>query len=106
MGAFLTRDLYNGALDDMALGADPGNTNWYTFAGGTRSPALSWTGTGGSPDRAGRQGQGSRDGGRGVRREHKATIAGVATVIAVTAGCRSPLGPSPVCEMEHQELSG
>lgn len=34
LNRFLTRDMYNGALDDMALGTDPWNTNRYAFAGG------------------------------------------------------------------------
>ncbi|MFI5622776.1 DNRLRE domain-containing protein [Nocardioides sp. NPDC051685] len=31
---FLTRDFYQGALKDLALGTDPWNTNRYAFAGG------------------------------------------------------------------------
>lgn len=34
LNRFLTRDMYNGALDDLALGTDPWNTNRYAFAGG------------------------------------------------------------------------
>ncbi len=34
INTFLTRDYYGGALSDMALGADPWNTNRYTYAGG------------------------------------------------------------------------
>jgi RHS repeat-associated protein len=34
LNRFLTRDYYNGALKDLALGADPWNTNRYMFAGG------------------------------------------------------------------------
>ena len=34
LNRFLTRDSYNGALDDLALGTDPWNTNRYAFTGG------------------------------------------------------------------------
>ena len=34
LNRYLSRDLYNGALSDMALGMDPWNTNRYAFAGG------------------------------------------------------------------------
>jgi RHS repeat-associated protein len=34
LNRFLTRDLYAGALQDMALGTDPWNTNRYSFGGG------------------------------------------------------------------------
>ncbi|WP_233712506.1 polymorphic toxin-type HINT domain-containing protein [Kribbella turkmenica] len=34
LNRFLTRDLYAGALKDLALGADPWNTNRYMFGGG------------------------------------------------------------------------
>ncbi|TGN66335.1 hypothetical protein EXE59_22035 [Nocardioides eburneiflavus] len=34
LNRFLTRDMYNGALDDLALGMDPWNTNRYAFSGG------------------------------------------------------------------------
>ena len=34
LNRFLTRDMYNGALNDLALGTDPWNTNRYAFAGG------------------------------------------------------------------------
>jgi RHS repeat-associated protein len=34
LNRYLTRDSYNGALDDLALGMDPWNTNRYAFAGG------------------------------------------------------------------------
>jgi RHS repeat-associated protein len=34
LNRFLSRDMFNGALDDMALGTDPWNTNRYAFAGG------------------------------------------------------------------------
>jgi RHS repeat-associated protein len=34
LNRYLTRDMYNGALKDMALGSDPWNTNRYAFAGG------------------------------------------------------------------------
>lgn len=34
LSRFLTRDSYNGALDDLALGLDPWTTNRYAFAGG------------------------------------------------------------------------
>ncbi|WP_410790922.1 RHS repeat-associated core domain-containing protein [Kribbella sp. C-35] len=34
LNRFLTRDMYDGALEDMALGADPWNANRYMFAGG------------------------------------------------------------------------
>ncbi|TCC16724.1 DNRLRE domain-containing protein [Kribbella sindirgiensis] len=34
LNRFLSRDMYNGALSDMALGTDPWNANRYMFAGG------------------------------------------------------------------------
>lgn len=34
LNRYLTRDMYNGALNDMALGFDPWNANRYAFAGG------------------------------------------------------------------------
>jgi len=34
LNRFLTRDMYNGALNDLALGTDPWHTNRYAFAGG------------------------------------------------------------------------
>ncbi|MBO9521461.1 MAG: RHS repeat-associated core domain-containing protein [Nocardioidaceae bacterium] len=34
LNRFLTRDMYSGALDDLALGTDPWSTNRYSFAGG------------------------------------------------------------------------
>jgi RHS repeat-associated protein len=34
LNRFLTRDMYGGALKDMALGSDPWNTNRYSFGGG------------------------------------------------------------------------
>ncbi|MFI7068590.1 polymorphic toxin-type HINT domain-containing protein, partial [Kribbella sp. NPDC050124] len=34
LNRFLTRDMYDGALGDMGLGADPWNTNRYMFGGG------------------------------------------------------------------------
>ncbi|MGW6196975.1 golvesin C-terminal-like domain-containing protein [Kribbella sp. NPDC055110] len=34
LNRYLSRDYYNGALKDLALGADPWNTNRYAFAGG------------------------------------------------------------------------
>lgn len=34
LNRFLSRDYYNGALKDLALGTDPWNTNRYAFAGG------------------------------------------------------------------------
>jgi RHS repeat-associated protein len=34
IGSFLSRDMYNGALDDMRLGMDPWGVNRYAFAGG------------------------------------------------------------------------
>ncbi|MFC7362574.1 RHS repeat-associated core domain-containing protein [Nocardioides astragali] len=34
LNRFLTRDSYNGALDDLALGLDPWTVNRYAFAGG------------------------------------------------------------------------
>src|SRR5262249_1226578 len=34
LNRFLSRDLFNGALGDMALGADPWNTNRYMLGGG------------------------------------------------------------------------
>lgn len=34
LNRFLTRDSYNGALDDLALGMDPWTVNRYAFAGG------------------------------------------------------------------------
>jgi RHS repeat-associated protein len=34
LNRFLTRDLYNGALDDLGLMTDPWNNNRYAFAGG------------------------------------------------------------------------
>ncbi|MFD1145582.1 DNRLRE domain-containing protein [Saccharothrix hoggarensis] len=34
LNRFLTRDMYNGALSDMALGTDPFTMNRYAFAGG------------------------------------------------------------------------
>nr|WP_246220888.1 DNRLRE domain-containing protein [Phytoactinopolyspora mesophila] len=34
LNRFLSRDMYNGALDDLNLGLDPWNNNRYAFAGG------------------------------------------------------------------------
>ncbi|GAA1593695.1 hypothetical protein GCM10009789_54680 [Kribbella sancticallisti] len=34
LNRFLSRDMYDGALKDMALGSDPWNSNRYAFAGG------------------------------------------------------------------------
>ncbi|TCC03977.1 DNRLRE domain-containing protein [Kribbella soli] len=34
LNRYLSRDYYNGALQDLALGTDPWNTNRYAFAGG------------------------------------------------------------------------
>ncbi|MDF8265736.1 DNRLRE domain-containing protein [Luteipulveratus flavus] len=34
LNRFLSRDMFNGALDDMNLGSDPWNTNRYAFTGG------------------------------------------------------------------------
>lgn len=34
LNRFTTRDMYNGALDDMSLGADPYTSNRYAFTGG------------------------------------------------------------------------
>ncbi|RZT11688.1 RHS repeat-associated protein, partial [Kribbella sp. VKM Ac-2569] len=34
LNRYLTRDMFNGALQDLALGTDPWNTNRYAFAGG------------------------------------------------------------------------
>jgi RHS repeat-associated protein len=34
LNRFTSRDMYNGALDDMAMGTDPWNSNRYAFAGG------------------------------------------------------------------------
>lgn len=44
LNRFLTRDMYNGALGDMALGADPWNTNRYMFAGGNPISRIELTG--------------------------------------------------------------
>jgi hypothetical protein len=34
LNRFLTRDMFNGALQDLSLGTDPWNTNRYMFGGG------------------------------------------------------------------------
>ena len=44
LNRFLTRDLYDGALNDMALGSDPWNTNRYAFAGGNPVTGIEYDG--------------------------------------------------------------
>jgi RHS repeat-associated protein len=44
LNRFLTRDIFNGALTDMALGTDPWNANRYMFAGGNPISRIELTG--------------------------------------------------------------
>lgn len=44
LNRFTTRDMYNGALADLALGADPWNTNRYAFAGGNPITRIEYDG--------------------------------------------------------------
>ncbi|MEI8411512.1 MULTISPECIES: RHS repeat-associated core domain-containing protein [unclassified Kribbella] len=44
LNRFLSRDMYNGALKDLALGFDPCNANRYVFAGGNPISRIELTG--------------------------------------------------------------
>jgi RHS repeat-associated protein len=44
LNRFLSRDSFNGALDDVSLGTDPWNTNRYAFAGGNPVNGVELTG--------------------------------------------------------------
>ena len=60
LNRYMSRDLYNGALDDMALGMDPWNTNRYAFAGGNPISGVELDGH--RPDRVAEIPEGERAG--------------------------------------------
>ncbi|MEV0794771.1 DNRLRE domain-containing protein [Kribbella sp. NPDC050459] len=109
LNRFLTRDLYDGALKDMSLGGDPWNMNRYAFAGGNPISRVEYDGhfslgglvssVGDAVDKVGDAATTVSDAVSEASSavgdfvvEHKATIAGVATGIAVGAGCMAATG--------------
>lgn len=108
LNRFLTRDMYNGALDDVALGSDPWNTNRYAFAGGNPISRVEFDGhfgfnpldsIGDAVDAVKDTASDVADAASEVASEvgefvddHKATIAGIATGVVAYAGCTAATG--------------
>lgn len=104
LNRYLTRDMYNGAFADMALGSDPWNTNRYALSGGNPASIIDLDGHWGF-DSITSTISGAVDTVADVASvaveplaeaasavgdfvvEHKATIGGIAAGIAIGVGC-------------------